>query len=54
MPGINGCDYQMRIYNSDGTEPQMCGNGIRCMARYLIDVIEKKEKGTEKTYKIWT
>ena len=26
LPGINGCDYTMRIYNSDGSEPQMCGN----------------------------
>ena len=22
-------DYSMRMYNSDGTEPEMCGNGIR-------------------------
>ena len=28
----------MRIYNSDGTEPEMCGNGIRCMAQFLYDV----------------
>jgi diaminopimelate epimerase len=25
----------MRIFNADGSEPEMCGNGIRCMARYL-------------------
>jgi diaminopimelate epimerase len=54
MPGQKGCDYTMRIYNSDGSEPQMCGNGIRCMARYLHDVIEGKGKGMEKVYKIWT
>lgn len=30
LPGSNGCDHTMRIYNSDGTEPEMCGNGIRC------------------------
>lgn len=30
-------DYRMRIINSDGTEPEMCGNGIRCFARYLLD-----------------
>jgi len=29
------CDAQMRIINSDGTEPEMCGNAIRCVARYL-------------------
>lgn len=52
LPGENGCDYTMRIYNSDGSEPQMCGNGIRCMAKYL-QLLEKKEKN-EVTYSIWT
>ncbi|OYT73299.1 MAG: diaminopimelate epimerase [Armatimonadetes bacterium JP3_11] len=28
-------DYQMRILNADGSEATMCGNGIRCFARYL-------------------
>jgi diaminopimelate epimerase len=27
----------MRIYNSDGSEPEMCGNGIRCLARFVAD-----------------
>ena len=27
----------MRIFNADGTEPEMCGNGIRCLARFLAD-----------------
>ena len=30
-------DYRMQIINSDGSEPEMCGNGIRCFARYLLD-----------------
>ncbi len=30
-------DVRMRIFNSDGTEAQMCGNGIRCVARYMLD-----------------
>lgn len=34
----NGTDYAMRIYNSDGSEPEMCGNGIRCLARFVADV----------------
>lgn len=38
LPGQNGTDYTMRIYNSDGSEPEMCGNGIRCMARFLGDL----------------
>ncbi len=28
-------DYRMKIINSDGSEPEMCGNGIRCFAKYL-------------------
>ena len=28
----------MRIYNSDGSEPEMCGNGIRCFAQFLKDL----------------
>jgi diaminopimelate epimerase len=33
-----GCDYSMRIFNSDGSEPEMCGNGIRCMAKFVCNV----------------
>ena len=31
-------DFTMRIYNSDGSEPEMCGNGIRCLARFVADL----------------
>jgi len=30
-------DYRMRIFNRDGTEAEMCGNGIRCVGKYLYD-----------------
>ena len=30
-------DVRMRIFNADGSEPEMCGNGIRCLARFLAD-----------------
>ncbi|HUV05470.1 MAG TPA: diaminopimelate epimerase [Armatimonadota bacterium] len=30
-------DFRMRTINSDGSEAEMCGNGIRCLARYLFD-----------------
>ena len=30
-------DFCMRIFNTDGSEAEMCGNGIRCFARYLYD-----------------
>lgn len=33
----NGADTVWRILNSDGTEPEMCGNGIRCFAKYVYD-----------------
>ncbi|KAJ0258876.1 Diaminopimelate epimerase [Hirschfeldia incana] len=38
MPGINGADYTMRIFNSDGSEPEMCGNGVRCFARFIAEI----------------
>ncbi len=30
-------DAQMRMFNADGSESEMCGNGIRCVAKYLAD-----------------
>ena len=37
-------DFRMRIYNADGSEAEMCGNGIRCVAKYVYD-----HKMTDKT-----
>lgn len=38
-------DVRMRIINSDGSEAEMCGNGIRCFAKYAYDrkIIDKEE-----------
>ncbi len=36
-PDSAGYDTKYRHYNSDGSEAQMCGNGIRCYARYLYE-----------------
>jgi len=30
-------DYRMRMFNLDGSEAEMCGNAIRCVAKYLFD-----------------
>lgn len=36
--GPSDCaDFRMRIYNADGSEAEMCGNGIRCVAKYVYD-----------------
>jgi diaminopimelate epimerase len=42
-------DFTMRIYNSDGSEPEMCGNGIRCFAQFLKDLGEDQESYRIKT-----
>ncbi|OWM67887.1 hypothetical protein CDL15_Pgr010825 [Punica granatum] len=38
MPGTNGTDYTKRIFNSDGSEPEMCGNGVQCFARFIAEL----------------
>src|SRR5438874_749453 len=30
-------DARMRMYNADGSEAEMCGNGIRCVAKYVYE-----------------
>ncbi len=30
------CDFRMRIINADSSEAEMCGNGVRCLAAYII------------------
>ncbi len=30
-------DFKMRIFNADGSEARMCGNGARCVAKYVYD-----------------
>jgi diaminopimelate epimerase len=36
-------DGRMRVFNSDGSEASMCGNGLRCVARYVCEFLELEE-----------
>lgn len=36
-------DGKMRVFNSDGTEASMCGNGLRCIARYACELLGEKQ-----------
>ena len=42
-------DIKMRIFNKDGSEAEMCGNGIRCFAKYIYDnrIIDKQSISIE-------
>jgi len=40
----NSADVKMRIFNPDGSEAEMCGNGIRCFAKYIYELLEKKKE----------
>lgn len=42
-------DVKMRIFNADGSEAEMCGNGIRCFAKYCYEngVVKKTEFSVE-------
>ena len=51
LPANNGGELRMRIFNADGTEPEMCGNGIRCLARFLAD---RDGDGAGRTWQIDT
>lgn len=40
-----GADCEMKMYNADGSYSEMCGNGIRCVAKYVYDngIVDKKD-----------
>lgn len=47
-------DFEMEMYNADGSRSEMCGNGIRCVAKYVYDkkMTDKKELTIESFGKI--
>ncbi|MDN6664831.1 MAG: diaminopimelate epimerase [Tetragenococcus koreensis] len=45
----NDGDFRMRFYNADGTEAEMCGNGVRCIARYAYETGVAGEQMTIET-----
>jgi len=44
VESVEGSDCFMNYYNSDGTEAEMCGNGIRCTAKFLKDFYLKDKE----------
>jgi len=42
-------DFQMHIFNPDGSEAETCGNGLRCLAKYVIDkgLLSRKIEGAK-------
>lgn len=50
LPGQNGTDYTMRIFNSDGSEPEMCGNGIRCLAKFIAQLEGNKSQTAQYSF----
>lgn len=49
-------DLRMRMFNADGSEAEMCGNGIRCVAKYAYDhgLITKREIAIETGHGVLT
>jgi diaminopimelate epimerase len=54
LPRQGETDYTMRIFNSDGSEPEMCGNGIRCLARFIADLEARDGLPVKDGYRIHT
>lgn len=43
----NTADARMRVFNADGSEASMCGNGLRCVARYVCELFNRDEARIE-------
>ena len=53
LPPQGDTDYTMRIYNCDASEAQMCGNGIRTLAKFIAR-LEGRETASDLRYRIHT
>ena len=42
-PGSGGADADYRVYNADGGEVEQCGNGARCIVRYLSEILGRDD-----------
>jgi diaminopimelate epimerase len=56
-PGA-AADCRMEMYNADGSRSEMCGNGIRCVAKYVIEhppgTVDRTEKLSDRVLRIQT
>jgi diaminopimelate epimerase len=43
-------DYKMRIFNTDGSEAEACGNGLRCLVRYVLERGLVTNRGAKKLF----
>lgn len=53
LTGTDDSDYRMRMYNADGSVAEMCGNGIRCLAKFIF-ALEGRSAGETVRYRINT
>ncbi len=37
LPSSDTADFRMRMFNPDGSEAEACGNGLRCLAKYVLE-----------------
>jgi diaminopimelate epimerase len=49
LENSSSADFRMRIFNSDGSEAEMCGNGVRCLGKFLKELGEKTNNFTIET-----
>lgn len=49
LENSSSADFRMRIFNADGSEAEMCGNGIRCLYKFLQELDIKSETLTIET-----